>query len=96
MACGYFDKHDDPRPCRDTAAIKAANKATRAACDMRTILRANGLERDLTEETRRWIRQHDMEDAKRIKEENASGERDRVKQQALAKLTMEERRVLGH
>jgi hypothetical protein len=76
-------------------AKDAANAATRAACDMRTILRRNKLEKELTVETRQWIAKHDAEDAKRIAEENASGLRERVKQQALDKLSLEERRVLG-
>ena len=90
-------------PCRcdydvdDGASIlkREADKATRAACDMRTILRRNNLEGELTKETRGWIRQHDAEDAKRIAEENAKGIRQRTKQNALDKLTLEERRVLG-
>jgi hypothetical protein len=74
---------------------KAADAATRAACDMRTILRRNDLEDDLTQETRYWIRMHDAADAKRIAEETASGLRQSVKQKALDKLSLEERRVLG-
>jgi hypothetical protein len=72
-----------------------ANQATRAACDMRTILRRNNLELELTEETRKWIMRHDIADARRIAEENASGLRERTKRTALAKLSLEERRVLG-
>lgn len=74
---------------------KEADQSTRAACDMRTILRKYGLENELTVETRKWIKKHDDADAKRIAEENAAGIRQRVKQQALDKLTLEERRVLG-
>ena len=72
-----------------------ANASTRAACDMRTIIRRHGLENKLTVETRQWIAKHDAADAKRIAEENAAGIRQKVKQQALDKLTLEERRVLG-
>ena len=74
-----------------------ADKATRAACDMRTIIRKYGpqLETELTVETREWIKKHDEEDAKRIAKENAEGLRQRVRQKAMDKLTLEERRVLG-
>lgn len=72
-----------------------ADKSTRAACDMRTIIRRHDLENELTVETRNWIKKHDAADAKRIAEENAAGIRQKVKQQALDKLTLEERRVLG-
>lgn len=88
-------------PCRcesdytQTDLIRAADAATRAACDMRTILRRMNKEGELTVETRRWIKQHDAEDAKRIAEENAKGIRERTRQTALDKLTLEERRVLG-
>jgi len=82
-------------PNENPSLRKEANKATRAACDMRTILRRHEMEKELTVETRKWIAQHDAEDAKRIEKENAAGIRQRVKQQALDKLTLEERRVLG-
>lgn len=89
-------------PCRcedysgdDSHYEKEANAATRAACDLRTILRRGGKEEDLTQETRKWIAKHDKWDAKRIAEENARGEREKVKKRALNKLTLDERRVLG-
>ena len=62
---------------------------------MRTIIRRHNLEKELTVETRQWISKHDKEDAERIAKENAEGIRQRVKQQALDKLSLEERRVLG-
>ena len=82
---------------REESAIvrKKADAATRAACDLRTILRRGGTESDLCEETRRWISQHDDWDRRRIEQENAAGIRQRTKEQALAKLTLDERRVLG-
>lgn len=89
-------RDDYPRECgEDSGLRRSADQSTRAACDMRTILRRHGLEHELTVETRAWIRKHDAEDAKRIAEENAAGIRQRVKQQALDKLSLEERRVLG-
>lgn len=90
MPCGAFDHDDNRNTYRDVA-----DAATRAACDMRTILRRHKLENELTVETRLWIRQHDDEDERRIAEENEKGIRQRTKQQALDKLTLEERRVLG-
>ena len=86
-------------PCRCEEPVQerfdAADKATRAACDMRTILRRHKLEKELTVETRQWIAKHDKEDAERIAKENAEGIRQRVKRQALDKLSLEERRALG-
>jgi hypothetical protein len=72
-----------------------ADKATRAACDMRTILRRHNLEEELTLETRRWILKHDKEDADRIAIENAAGIREEARKRGLRKLTLEERRALG-
>jgi hypothetical protein len=96
---------DPPDECRDSFESDGnyyknyysheADQATRAACDMRTIIRRAGLENELTVETRKWIKKHDAADAKRIAEENAAGIRQRVRQQALDKLSLEERRVLG-
>jgi len=84
-------------PYEDSGLRKEADKATRAACDMRTIIRkfAPAIEIELTPETRRWIAQHDREDAKRIAEENKKKIRQNVRLRALEKLTLEERRVLG-
>lgn len=72
-----------------------ANLATRAACDMRTILRRHNLLKELTLETRRWIARHDKEDADRIAIENAAGIREEARKRGLRKLSLEERRALG-
>ena len=88
-------------PCRcegpddNSALYNEANAATRAACDMRTILCRHFLEEELTVETRKWIRKHDAVDAKRIAEEDAAGIRQRAAQRGLDKLDLEERRALG-
>jgi hypothetical protein len=71
------------------------HRVTRVACDMRTVLRRHGLEAELVRETRKWIAEHDDWDARRIAEETAAHQRQTVRQQALEKLTMDERRVLG-
>jgi hypothetical protein len=71
------------------------NTATRAGCDMRTILRRHNLESELTQDTRAWIAMHDAADARRIEIEKANGVRERTRLQALAKLNLDERRVLG-
>ena len=70
-------------------------QSTRAACDMRTILRRHGLEGELTVETREWIGIHDAQDARRIKIENENGTREKTRNAALDKLNLDERRVLG-
>ena len=81
---------------------KRADAATRAACDLRTILRRGGTEADLTEETRKWVARHDKADARRVREERAKGEREGKRRRAKRKydrlmrsMTLEERRVLG-
>ena len=74
---------------------RLADNATRAACDMRTILSRNYLVNHLTTETLNWIKKHDAADAARIAQETASGLRERTRLEALNKLTLEERRVLG-
>jgi hypothetical protein len=84
-----YDRYDNE------ILVNSAKSATRAACDMRTILRQQGLLHKLTLETLQWINFHDQEDAARIASENISGERERTKQAAMSKLSLEERRVLG-
>lgn len=61
---------------------------------MRTILRRHGLERKLTLETQLWIAQHDEHDEQRIKREKEEGVREQLKQQALDKLNVDDRRIL--
>jgi len=75
--------------------MEEADAATRAACDLRTILRRGGRESDLCPETREWIKRHDEWDARRAAAEEAAGLREKVRQAALNKLTLDERRALG-
>lgn len=97
MPC--YDGREDSCSSRETCDCEPfktdARLATRAACDMRTILRRAGLETLLTVDTRRWIAAHDLEDKLRIREENENGIRDKTRQRALNKLNLDERRVLG-
>lgn len=84
-----------PEYQRAAISRNALNAATRAGCDMRTILRRHHLEEELTAETRKWIAEHDEVDRQRIDREILEGTRNHAKQQALAKLNMDERRILG-
>jgi len=98
MPCGGgIDGRGGPQNCDNNlfSCWEQYRLVTRAACDMRTILRQHSLLSKTTSETQRWIRAHDAEDAKRIAKEEAEGMRQRVKLEALKKLNMEERRVLG-
>jgi hypothetical protein len=72
-----------------------AEKATRAACEMKLLLRELNQERNLTVETRQWIAKHDKEDAKRLKVEMDKERHEQLKRDALTKLTVDERRALG-
>ena len=90
MPCQYEDPYDHYRGESDELT-----RLTRICCDMRTILRQNKLLQELTGESMQWVVRHDKEDAARIKAEQESGERQRVKDEAMAKLSLEERRVLG-
>ena len=85
----------DSGPCGPQVDKSVADRATRAACDMRTILRRHGLEDELCVETRGWIMEHDRLDAERIEREEADGRRRAMRAQALDKLSLDERRVLG-
>jgi hypothetical protein len=68
---------------------------TRVCCDLRTVLRRGGTEQELSPETRIWIAKHDAEDDARIKAEEERGDRDKIRSQALKKLSQDERRALG-
>jgi hypothetical protein len=79
----------------DKELAERLNRATRAACDLRTILRRGGKESDLAGSTRSWIAEHDKWDRERIAQEEALGVREKARRDALAKLDLDERRVLG-
>ena len=89
----YQDDPETIQRLRDTKA--RLDWVTRAACDMRTILRRNNLEQHLTAESRRWITEHDAEDARRIEVETKARIRQATKRRALAKLSDEEKVLLG-
>ncbi len=90
MPCQYYT--DDEKL---SMAYGALTKLTRVSCDMRTILRRHGLECELCEVTREWIRKHDREDAERVKREEENGVREATRKRGLAKLDLDERRALG-
>jgi hypothetical protein len=86
----------DPRDHVANSSLQARNdQLTRVSCDMRTILRKHSLEHEVCSETIRWIHEHDRFDAERIAGEQRRNEREAMKQNALDKLTMDERRMLG-
>jgi hypothetical protein len=89
MPC-YDGRENDHTDCQ-----RRINEATRAACDLRTILRRGGTESDLCQDTRHWIAVHDEWDARRIAAEDAAGIRERTRREALQKLNLDERRALG-
>jgi len=74
---------------------KRLDRATRAACDMRTILRRFGLEKHLAEETLEWIKMHDEQDRKRIALKKEQIWREEQRKLALAALTNEDKIILG-
>lgn len=89
-------------PCRDDrdwgsdqGYKRRLDQVTRAACDMRTVLRKHELLGELCQETVEWIAEHDEADAERIRQEAEKQARENAKRTGLQKLTLEERRALG-
>jgi hypothetical protein len=72
-----------------------AQAATRAACDLATVLRSGGTLEDCSSETRKFIDRHDTIDRERLREEREKVFRDKLRKKALSKLTPEERRAIG-
>ena len=91
MPCRCDGYEDDT----ERRMLKDLDQVTRAACDMRTILREHQLEHHLCLETIEWIKRHDKADAERIEIERANNMRDKMKRDALDKLNVDERRILG-
>ena len=77
-----------------------ADKLTRVACDLARTIEANmGVIQDttsaLSKETRDWWREHKEADRRREEAEAKARRIRKVKQEALGKLTPEERKALG-
>lgn len=71
---------------------------TRVSCDLARALRATataGQFLDVSQETLDWIRQHDLEDKRHAEEKQRAASREEAQRRALAKLTPDERRLLG-
>lgn len=88
----------------DRQQSEALNKATKAACELTETLRgvgnsdynsSNYFIRDLSKETRLWIKEHDEMDRRRLKQEKENKSKKKLKKKALSKLSKEERKVLG-
>lgn len=93
-------------PCNDSRnsggfdddTYRRLQKATRAACDIVQSIRATSSVAALdnvSAETRQWIRDHDEMDRRRLELESERKQRLIDREEALRKLTPEERRALG-
>lgn len=82
-------------------AAKEAREATRAACEMASLIRQHFSGRKsqlyfkLSPATQAWIRTHDKIDRERKKEEKKERAERKLEKRARAKLTKAERRALG-
>lgn len=99
MPCRDYESDSWGSGSADRAKLKAqADKMARIACKAMTALEENGIEDFLVlkdEEVREWWAQHkeaDRREQARIAEKER---RERVKAEALAKLSSEERELLG-
>jgi len=96
MPCYDSRDHEqyDPDELAESAKLRTRlDTVTRAACDLAAVLQRGGTVGELAPETVQWMKAHAAWDAKRNASEKAT--RDLVKLNALAKLTMDERRALG-
>lgn len=92
-------------PCRDDYAAcdtrqdNRLDLATRTACNLIKLIRRNHphlLESiNLPDESKEWIAAHDLADVRREQLENARKAELKLKQTALSKLTLDERKALG-
>lgn len=77
---------------------KEADKLARIACTAMTALEEMGKEDFVllkNEEVRSWWEQHKIDDAKERNREDADLEKKRIREEALAKLSDAEKKVLG-
>lgn len=92
----------DGGPSYDDGVYTRLNKATKAACELGRLLQSvyseNGYDWELlvSESTKRWVRRHEEVDRKRIAREKKDNEDRARRREILAKLTKEERRILGN
>lgn len=73
-----------------------ADRATRAACELGRLLKTvPKLFATLTPRTQKWIKRHEAMDRRRIEQEKEKKRTTKIRQNALAKLSKEERDILG-
>lgn len=75
-------------------------RVTRAACDLLQRLRLEGswpglIPSGLSPETVRWVKQHDLEDKRRVEDALRASRIQEAREAVVAKLSPEERRLLG-
>jgi DNA-binding CsgD family transcriptional regulator len=90
MPC--HDDRDDERERRAYAELRIVN---RVACDLARVLRNGGTFEDTAVETKAWVQAHDEYDASVEAQRLNAVARERLRVAAMAKLTPEERRILG-
>lgn len=91
-------------PCNDGMVLgsqpdyetrRRLDHVTSLLCSVLGAWEANGLDINFTPGLAKWWEQHKEVDRQRIAREQAEAERQRKAQEALSKLTEEERRILG-
>jgi len=80
----------------DYEARRAADKATRIACDIMGALERMGVDPGkFSPETQQWWQQHKAADLRRQQAEGAERHRQQVRQSVIDRMTPEERAAMG-
>ena len=88
-------------PCHDSREgdnselLERLDAATKAACEMASVLRETPLVTLLSPQTRLWIKEHRRADDERLAVEREARRRKELRTRALDKLSVEEREMLG-
>ena len=85
MPCRTDDCEDTSPAHRAEHFRRTSDAATRAACEMRKVLRDNNLIGSLSAETQGWVKKHDREDAKR-EQQRQRAEAEKQKREQAAEL----------
>lgn len=80
----------------DSSAHREIERLTRVSCDLLRTLESCGVDfKQFSPETRQWWETHKAHDERRAAAQSAIVQREKLRTEALAKLTPEEKQALG-
>lgn len=95
MPCTVTGSFEGDARLAESEANARATRATQVACDAMRALKKAGLLHTVSDHSLEWFEEHEKIDRARIEREREQVERFRLRNEAIKKLSPEERALLG-